>query len=152
MRTLVEETLRAMGKYSPDSVNLILGTIAQESAFGKYRKQLGDGPALGICQIEPNTFNDCVQNYINFRPELKKKVLEVSGVDSFNSNDLYLNDRLSICICRVKYMRNSEPIPNTIEGYAQYWKKYYNTIQGKGRPEEFIKNYQRFVLSNININ
>ena len=146
MRELVEDTLKALGKYSPDAANLILGTIAQESAFGKYRKQLGNGPALGICQIEPDTFNDCVVNYLNFRHELKRKVLEVSGVDSFNANDLYLNDRLSICICRVKYMRNSEAIPNTIEGYANYWKKYYNSEDGKGKPEEFIENFHRFVV------
>jgi len=147
MRQLVEETLKALGKYSPDSANLILGTIAQESAYGKYRKQLGNGPALGICQIEPDTFNDCVVNYINFRHELKRKILEICHVPDFSVNDLYLNDRLSICMARVKYMRNSEAIPNTIEGYAKYWKKYYNSELGKGKPEEFIENYHKYVLS-----
>jgi len=145
MRKLVEDTLKSINKYSPDAVNLILGTIAQESAFGKYRKQLGSGIALGICQIEPETFNDCIENYLNFRHELKRKILETCDISDFNSSDLYLNDRLSICIARVKYMRNSEPIPNTLEGYAKYWKKYYNTELGKGKVEEFIENYKLYV-------
>ena len=88
MRELVESTLKAIGKYSPDAANLILGTIAQESSFGKYRKQLGGGVALGICQIEPDTFNDCVNNYLRFRKDLAKFILSVCGVDSFNVNDL----------------------------------------------------------------
>jgi len=146
MRQLVEDTLKELGKYTPDAANLILGTIAQESNYGKHRKQLGNGPALGIAQIEPDTFNDCILNYINFRHELKRKILEVCHVSAFSVNDLYLNDRLSICIARVKYMRDSEPIPNTIEGYANYWKRVYNTEKGKGKPEEFIENYKRFVL------
>lgn len=146
MRTLVEETLKELGKYTPDSTNLILGTIAQESSYGKYRRQLGNGPALGICQIEPNTFNDCVENYINFRHELKRKILEICHVSAFNSDDLELNDKLSICMCRVKYMRNNEAIPDTIEGYAKYYKKYYNTIDGKATELEFIKNYQKYVV------
>jgi len=145
MRQLVEDTLKQLGKYTPDVANLILGTIAQESAYGKYRKQLGGGPGLGICQIEPFTFNDCIENYINFRHELKRKILEVSGVSAFSVNDLYLNDRLSICIARIKYMRDSEPIPTTIEGYANYWKRIYNSEKGKGKPEEFIRNYCLYV-------
>jgi len=146
MRELVETTLKELGKYSPDAVNLILGTIAQESHYGKYRKQLGEGPALGICQIEPDTFNDCISNYINFRHELKRKILEVCHISSFSVNDLYLNDRLSICMARVKYMRDKQAIPNTVEGYAKMWKRVYNSELGAGKPEEFIENYNRFVL------
>ena len=87
MRTLVEKTLAEFGYYSPDSANLILGTIAQESAYGKYRKQLGDGPALGICQIEPGTFNDIVTNYLRYRPEITEKIKRVAQVDELKASD-----------------------------------------------------------------
>ena len=152
MRKLVEETLRLLDpeiKYSEEAVELVLGTFAQESAYGKYRKQLGNGPALGIGQMEPATFNDCVTNYLNFRHELKRIVLEVSGVSAFSVNDLYLNDRLSICMCRVAYLRCKGAIPNTIEGYAKYWKIGYNTILGKGTEQEFIHNYKFYVEKEV---
>jgi hypothetical protein len=149
MRSLVEDTLKRLGKYSPDSANLILGTIAQESAYGKYRKQLGSGPALGICQMEPNTFNDIIKNYLRYNPEISNKIKEVCELSELNSSDLYLNDRLAICMCRVHYLRVFEQLPNIIEGYAKYWKKYYNTIKGKGTEAEFIRNYHLYVMNDI---
>jgi len=149
MRQLVNEVLKQLEpqiKYSIDAENLVLGTIAQESAYGKYRKQLGSGPALGICQIEPNTFNDIVSNFLKYKPELSTKIKQISQVSAFNSNDLYLNDRLSICMCRCAYFRQKEAIPNTVEGYAALWKLRYNTPLGAGTEKEFIENYHRYVV------
>lgn len=145
MRKIVEQTLAELGLYTPDSANLILGTIAQESAYGKYRKQLGSGPALGICQIEPATFNDIVSNFLKYKPELAAKIKQVAQVSEFNPNDLYLNDRLSICMCRAHYLRCKEAIPNSVEGYAKLWKLRYNTPLGAGTEKEFIENYKRYV-------
>ncbi len=117
MRQLVEDTLRLMEpevKYSQNAAELCLGTIAQESAYGKYRKQIGGGPGLGIVQMEPTTFNDCVDNYLQYRPELANKIKQVSGVKYFNASDVENNDKLAICMMRVKYMRDSKPIPNDL--------------------------------------
>lgn len=149
MRKLVEQTLAEFGYYSPDSANLVLGTIAQESAYGKYRKQLGNGPALGIAQMEPATFNDIVSNYLKYKPDIAAKIKRVANVSEFNSNDLYLNDRLSICMCRAHYLRCKEAIPNSIEGYAKLWKLRYNTLKGKGTETEFIRNYHLHVMNDI---
>ena len=152
MRQLVNEILNQLDpqiKYSLDAENLVLGTIAQESAYGKYRKQLGSGPALGICQMEPATFNDIVSNFLKYKPELSAKIKQIAQVSAFNSNDLYLNDRLSICMCLCAYFRQKEAIPNTVEGYAILWKLRYNTPGGKGTEIEFIKNYQLHVLNSI---
>lgn len=146
MRTLVEKTLTELGKYSVDSVNLILGTIAQESAYGKYRKQMY-GPALGICQMEPETFNDICKNYLKYHPDLAERIKEVCKVNVFSAADLITNDKLSICFCRIHYLRVKEPITTTIEGYAAYWKKYYNTVKGKGTETEFIRNYHLHVMN-----
>lgn len=41
---------------SDAAVNLLLGTAAQESEFGKYIRQIR-GPALGVFQMEPATFD-----------------------------------------------------------------------------------------------
>jgi len=150
MRSIVETTLAEFGYYTPDSANLVLGTIAQESAYGKYRKQLGDGPALGICQMEPATFTDIVKNYLKYHSDISDKIKSICDVTELNPNDLYLNDRLSICMCRVHYLRVAEKMPATIEGYAAYWKRYYNTVKGKGTETEFIRNYHLYVLNDHN--
>ena len=49
---------------SQEAENLLMGTAAQESALGEYIRQLGNGPALGIFQMEPETFDDIVRNYL----------------------------------------------------------------------------------------
>lgn len=149
MRSLVEKTLADFGYYTPDSANLILGTIAQESAYGKYRKQLGNGPALGICQMESATFNDIVNNYLRYHPDIVERIKSVCHVTQLSAIDLINNDQLAVCMCRVHYLRVSEKIPWTIEGYAAYWKRYYNTIKGKGTEEEFIRNYKRYVTPDL---
>lgn len=147
MRKLVEDTLQKFGYYSPDAVNLILGTIAQESAYGKYSKQLGNGPALGICQMEPATFKDICINYLKYHPEIEAKIKEVAHVNLLLPDDLVSNDRLAVSMCRVHYLRVKEQMPVTIEGYAAYWKKYYNTVKGKGTEAEFIRNYHLWVMN-----
>ena len=149
MRTLVEDTLKELEpevKYTQQAVELCLGTIAQESAYGKYRKQIGGGPGLGIVQMEPETFNDCVDNYLAFRPKLADKIKEVSGVKYFNAQDVENNDKLAICMMRVKYMRDKVQIPTDLLGWAVYWKRVYNTFHGAGKETEFIHNYKFYVL------
>lgn len=146
MRQIVERTLADFGYYTPDSANLILGTIAQESAYGKYRKQI-NGPALGICQMEPATFNDIVNNFLKYHPDIVERIKSVCHVNVLSAPDMVSNDQLAICMCRVHYLRQKGAIPTTIEGYAQYWKQWYNTPLGKGTEQEFIRNYHLHVLN-----
>ena len=62
LRNLITSVLKELNLHSDNAVNLLMGTAAQESHLGKYRKQIGGGPALGIFQMEPATFNDIVNN------------------------------------------------------------------------------------------
>ncbi|MHC5804382.1 hypothetical protein ACYTX7_09245, partial [Streptococcus pyogenes] len=66
---VIGPTLKTIGLYSEAADQLILGTIFQESR-AKYLKQLGNGPALGVIQMEPNTYNDIWDNYLKYKPEL----------------------------------------------------------------------------------
>lgn len=151
MRELVTSTLQELELDSSNAIELILGTIAQESAYGKYHKQLGNGPARGICQMEPNTFNDILKNFLAYKPALAKKVLSVSSLAEFDVDQLEINDKFAICMCRVHYYRVKASIPNNLPGWAAYWKKYYNTILGAGKEEEYIVNYNKYVVPDINI-
>ena len=48
---------------------LVHGTAIVESGL-TYLKQHGDGPALGVWQIEPATHEDLYTNFLDYRPEL----------------------------------------------------------------------------------
>ena len=145
LKALITSVLKELGLHSDNAVNLLMGTAAQESHLGKYRKQIGGGPALGIFQMEPATFNDIVRNYLRYKPELAVKIERGARVCRFHAEDIETNDLLAICMARVHYLRVSEAIPSDVEGMARYWKKYYNTPLGKGTVEEFISNYKKLV-------
>ncbi len=145
LKNLISSVIKEIGMYSEDAVNLLMGTAAQESHLGKYRKQIGGGPALGIFQMEPSTFNDIVSNYLRYKPELVAKIERVARVSRFKAEDIENNDLLAICMARVHYLRVKKAIPDNLEGWATYWKRYYNTPLGKGKEEEFIANYKKYV-------
>ena len=143
-RQQITDTLKAIGLYSENAVELLMGTCAQESHLGKYRRQLGGGPALGIFQMEPATFRDISENYLRYKPELREKILQAAGIEYFNAEELVDNDWMAICFARVHYLRVKEAIPCNLSGWAYYWKRYYNTRLGKGTEEEFIANYKKY--------
>lgn len=152
LRKLIETTLGKLAclpSYSTinrkEAVDLLMGTCAQESHLGTYRRQLGGGPALGIFQMEPNTFNDILNNYLKARTPLRDKILEISSLKEFSPEDLVDNDILAICMARVHYLRKPDSIPASLDGQAEYWKKHYNTYLGKGTVEEYKANYKRWV-------
>ena len=108
LRNLITSVLKELNLHSDNAVNLLMGTAAQESHLGKYRKQLGGGPALGIFQMEPATFNDIVNNYLRYKPSLVVKIERVAHVSRFKAEDIENNDLLAICMARVHYLRVSE--------------------------------------------
>lgn len=146
-RDLIADTLDEIGLHSEHAVNLLLGTAAQESGFGKYLRQLKNGPALGVFQMEPNTYNDIVKNYLKYkRPLTNEMESSCQCLIEYNSDALIWNIKLAICMARIHYLRVPAPLPTDLSGYAAYWKKYYNTYLGAGTEEEFIRNYKKYVL------
>ncbi len=146
-RDLIADTLDEIGLYSEDATNLLLGTAAQESHFGTYLRQLKSGPALGVFQMEPNTYKDIWNRYITYKQDLHIKIKDaIEAPLTPSCDDMVWNLKLAIIMARVHYLRVKESLPTEISGYAKYWKKYYNTYLGAGTEEEFIRNYKEFVL------
>lgn len=146
LKELIDETLKDINLHSEDATNLLLGTCAHESGLGKYIKQLGSGPALGIFQMEPNTFKDHISNYLKYKPGLVSSIKKACNIDYLTPDLLRYNLKFAICMSRIHYLRVKHPLPTELTGYAEYWKKYYNSVLGAGTEEEFIRNYKRHVL------
>ena len=136
--------LLSLKLYSNDSiVKMIFETACVESNCGEYIKQI-NGPACGIFQIEPNTAQDIIDNYIKYRSRYKD-IFDMLYIKTFTlPQNLKYNLAFSVFMCRMFYMRIKESIPNTVEKRAKYWKKYYNTEQGKGTTTEYIKKVGKY--------
>lgn len=129
---------------------LLMLTAAQESHLGKYIRQLDDGPARGIFQIEKNTeklvWKWAIKSSDHFFQLLRKYC---TGTEY----DLEANLPYQIILGRLNYYSWPSPIPeitwpideNGIHALAGYWKKYWNTQYGAGTVEEAVNNYKRFV-------
>lgn len=137
---------------SDAATNLLLGTCAQESHLGKYFHQI-EGPALGIFQMEPATYEDIMDNYLNRRKDIYDRLATgikfdlTPGISSLKC--IIHNLWFASAMCRIHYYRVKEPLPayDDIEGLAYYWKTYYNTKYGKGTPTEFVENFKRLVIN-----
>lgn len=150
---VVKPVLRKLGLYSLAAERLVIGTIYQES-HGRYLKQLGNGPAVGVIQMEPATYSDIWNNYLAYKRTLANKVTEFASVQSLDDDmcpavdELIGNVSFAVAMCRVHYLRVKAPLPDAddIEALARYWKKYYNTELGKGTPAEFVRNFPKVLL------
>jgi len=143
---IIKPTLTALGLYSQAAESLLFGTCAHESHCGKYVRQVG-GPALGIYQMEPATYNDIRDSYLAYRPDLKKRLLDLCGYQKMPVAEMLVSDNtLATAMCRIHYLRVKEALPeaNNLIGLAAYWKNYYNTYKGKGTVKQFIEDYRRF--------
>lgn len=140
-------TLHEIGLFSNSAVNLLLGTAAQESHLGTYIHQM-KGPALGIYQLEPFSHDDIYENVLKYHPVLKERVLKflIPGISTHEN--LIGNLFYATAMARIQYWREPSKLPEAddIKGLAYYWDKYYNKNPDKGFPDEFIKNYNVYVL------
>ncbi|WP_063337609.1 MULTISPECIES: hypothetical protein [unclassified Marinomonas] len=112
---VVKSVLKGLGMYSVAAEQLVMGTICQESG-GVYLKQLGGGPALGICQMEPNTHKDIWLNYLKYQRDIVKDLSEfisAAAEDAYavagypDHDELISNLKYAIAMCRVHYWKTS---------------------------------------------
>lgn len=140
IKSIAEEVLYKLNKYSDDALAMIIRTGNAETGYRKLI-QYGGGPGLGFFQVELATAQDILDNYVQYRPAYLKVLMEL-GLDSKNlAFSIKTNIALQIAFCRLHYMRDKNPIPSwsDLEGQASYWKEVYNTHLGKGTIKHFIE-------------
>lgn len=143
---VIRPILRGMNAWSQAAENLLLGTAAQESHMGRYLVQI-KGPALGIFQMEPATYQDHWWNFLRYREGLSARVRQSTGVRHGSAEHMIGNLYYAAAMARVHYLRVPEALPKSddLEALAGYWKQHFNTKLGSGTAEEFKRNYIKFV-------
>ena len=116
---------------------LLLETAKAETLLGKAKDNTPLKAGCGLCQFDPMPFEDVKKRSLKYRD----KILEEMKIDIklVEYEWLAYNPLLSFLFCRLKYKLIPEPIPETIEGRARYWKKYYNSVLGKGTIYHYLQ-------------
>ncbi len=151
LELVIRPTLKKIDLHSEAAEQLVLGTIWQESR-GKYIKQVGGGPALGLAQMEPATHDDIWRNYLAYKYTLANSIIRLASTECFDNgvmpdvNELIGNLCYAVAMCRVHYLRVKAPLPKAGDeiGLAAYWKEHYNTYLGAGTVKEFVEHFPTF--------
>ena len=155
-RVLITKVLQQLDPYSPGgsgifsdrAVELLMGTAAQESYFGRCIYQQGGGPGLGFFQMEPATLFSLWENYLRYNPSIIDGIATVCQVAIPSTWSLETNLAFQITMARVRYLPTPSAIPSTtdIPGLARYWDNFYNRNPNKGFPIDFERSYKRYCL------
>ena len=145
VKDLIDRVLKKMDLHSPEASDLVYKTGKVESGY-KYLRQI-KGPARGLFQCESWVAVDICKNYLAYRKSLMRKVADATKVklsyfvDPKEEDWSYIletNIAAQIAMCRLHYRRIPKPLPSSLEGQAKYWKKYYNSMAGRGTVEDFL--------------
>lgn len=146
---IVKPALNDLMLYSLNAEELLVFTCAVESLGGTYIHQV-NGPALGIYQMEPATYNDIWQNYIKLKGSLTMLMFSNFSVNYMPSEERLIYDlRFATAMTRIHYARVTQPLPSSTDVNAiwNYYKVYYNTSAGAAEKEHSIDKYHAFINS-----
>lgn len=142
-RFIVRPTLEHIGLWSHDAEQLVICTGLQESRL-RFIDQLDRGeprwgPALGLFQMEKATHDDHWL-WLSRRDDLAPKVDSLLAKHPEPWRQLAGNMNYAAAMCRIHYRRRPEPLPSgdDLEGMGRYWKRFYNTVHGKGTVDQFV--------------
>ncbi len=133
--------------YSESAEEIIIATLAQETLGGCFVRQV-KGPALGIYQMEPVTYDSLWAHYISQDENLARRILNgCQYLQRPPAEHLVHNLKLATMMTRIYYRQVRDPLPakDDIEGIWNYYKIFYNTTLGSATKDQFMKNYVKFV-------
>lgn len=117
--------------------NLIVGTLAVETMYGRYKRN----SPLGISQIS-------IDGWGFIQSRLREEDLEIIKLIGYDNSkvkfeDLATDHLLAVMYCAFYYKYKLKgKVPKNLDEYANTWKKYYNTSEGAGTENDFKEKYK----------
>lgn len=173
---LLVPILNEMAQYFPGcnsvfAINLMIGTAWKESLGLSYLRQIGGGPAEGLCQVEPETEASLWAHHLRYNKDRRDWVLSMityaeqlqwlayiemivdgakdEDVPVPNTDRLLFDLKYNLVMARMKYwVRNfSWPEdPQNIHALAHIWDVHYNVNKKHGFPHEFVAKFPAEIL------
>lgn len=144
---VAQSAVAAIDSVVPDGTNgqFMLRVAAQESKFGAANGTFRMTGDKGIWQVNTGTGFREVQRRIAMGKgrvfEAAQKIKNTLGIDLANATPDDLDKPLvGAAFARLYFLGFSATAPTDLTQQAAYWKRYYNTSAGAGRPDQFIAN------------
>lgn len=139
---VIRPTLLEIRLWSLAAERLLLATALHESDGLRYLRQLPDGPALGLYQMEPATHDDIWRTWLRFRPLVSARVAGLTAASPLAcppAGRLVADLDYATAMARLRYRRAPDALPDAedLTAIAAYWKRHYNTAAGRGDVADF---------------
>ena len=125
-----------------DSYNMLMETICAETLLGNM-PDTDDKQGMGLPQIDRIKYDDIILNSQEHQAKIWNKWHVDINLVTFES--LRYSWKESIIFERLGYKRIIEAIPSTREERSVYWKKWWNTYAGDGKPKDYMERSERFL-------
>ena len=127
-----------------DLAKLLLETAIVETDGATAYMDVNRNYGRSIMQLDKIGYEEALRIRV-----LKKNKNYAKEIESgYMSDDLQYNIPFAMYLARFFYLGKPEKIPDSIEGRAKYWKKYYNTSYGAGTPEKYISLVNKWLGAN----
>ena len=137
---IIIPALQAINSYTDNRLDQVFFTGGVETLY-KHVRQI-NGSALSWFQMERSTHDDIWSNFLG----QSRKIHLVNGLAYLSKRpgdfrEMECNPWYAAAMCAIHYMRYPEPLPKAGNRMAQadYWKRFYNTVAGKGTPGEALE-------------
>lgn len=121
---------------------LCVETAAAETLLGDYRDPTPVSAGTGLTQVDLGTFEWLRSKYQN--TTIASALSAAFNIDLSRTvyQELRTSPLLAMIFCRLRYLASPGAIPATRAGRADYWKRNYNTVAGKGTPADYLTKCQ----------
>ena len=135
---------------TPNRVQFMLGIGLIESGYNAVAQEpVAD--ALGFWQMERATFNDCIDNFLNYESEFSQGWDMIKMVYPILYRALTYDCVFACYMSAIKVYRAPPVIPDLfdLKGMAEYWKQYYNASPNGASIDEAISRMQPMIQQNL---
>ena len=124
---------------TPNRVQFMLGIGLIESGYRAVAQE-PVAEALGFWQMEKETFNDCIKNFLNYESEFSDGWNILKDWHAVLYSALTYDCVFACYMSAIKVYRAPIAIPTLfdLKGMAEYWKTYYNASPNGASIDEAI--------------
>lgn len=125
------------------AVYLLCETAAAETQYGTFRDATPNGAGRGLYQCDEIPFLDVQSRARNSDVDAIKQAFDID-IKSVKWADLNYSPLLATIFARLHYKLRPDAVPQALKGRAEYWKKHYNSVLGKGTVEHYLASANKF--------
>ncbi len=131
------------GRYNK-AVNLLLEVACVETQLGTYQDPTPKSAGMGLTQGDPIGVKDVVKRTRYKDVQIVKNCFGFD-VRELKHSDLANSPVKAFVLTRLKFKLRPEPIPSELKWRARYWKKFYNSVLGKGTIKHYVAAANRWL-------